>query len=140
MEIELTEDLLLPTECKGFFKVEKLKKDKKGYRLIVKENKNQIPKDLEGKEVVLNGYCDMLELIDHTLKGELMYVEIYRRRWKEAGHTESFSNTYDLHHRGCKLTKGFGNFLKELTRKERSELFSSVKGLQSVWEENKLLV
>jgi hypothetical protein len=138
MELEFTKDMFLPDYIREDFTVEKLEKINKGYKLIVKERTEKIPKELKGKKSVLNGFLDPIKLVDHPFKGELMYLEIYRRRWKEEGQKESFSNKYDLNPKGCKLTKGFGAFLKELTRQERSELFSTVKGLEALWEEQML--
>ena len=140
MELEFTKDMFLPEYIRENFEVEQLEKTEQGYALTVKEREENTPKLLEGKEAVLNGFLDPITLFDHPFKGEIMCLEIYRRRWKEAGKTESFSNTYDLNPKGCKLTKGFGNFLKELTGRERSELFGTVKGLEDIWEENKSLV
>jgi len=138
--MELTKSFFLPEEYKEHFYVEDFLEIEDGYKLIIYEKSSNIPMELAGKKTVSNGFCNPVELIDHPLKSKLMYLEFYRRRWKEAGTDKSFSNSYELHPKGCKLTKGFGDFLKELTGQERSELFATVKGLESVWEENKLLV
>ena len=140
MELKFTKDMFLPNYIRENFRVEKLEKTEEGYKLTATERKEKRPQELEGKEVVLNGFLDPITLIDHPFKSELMYIEIRRRRWKEAGQTESFSNRYDLNPKGCKLTRGFGDFLKGLTECERSELFSTVKGLEPIWEINKSLV
>lgn len=140
MEVEFTKDMFLPAYIREDFAVEKLEKIREGYKLTVKEREERIPKELTGKKAVLNGTLEPITLYDHPFKGEIMHLEIHRRRWKESGATEGFSNTYNLNPKGCKLTKGFGDFLKELTGQERSELFSSVKGLEGIWEENKSLV
>jgi len=138
--MEITNQFFLPEEFKESFYAEDFLEIEGGYKLIVHENEENIPKELKGKEAVLNGFLNPITLIDHPVKAQLLYIEIYRRRWKVSGTTESFSNRYDLNPKGCKLTKGFGIFLKELTGRERSELFSTVKGLEDIWEENKLLV
>jgi hypothetical protein len=140
MEIEITKNIFLPKSFLGDFYVEKVEEINNQYKVTIYENPNNIPQGLLGKKTVLNGFCDKLELVDNLFKGELLFLTIYRRKWKEKGKTESFFNTYNLHKKGCKLTQEFGDFLKELTRQKRSELFASVKGLQSLWEENKLLV
>lgn len=138
--MEITKQFFLPEEYKENFYVEDFLEIKDGYKLIIYEKEEKIPDKLMNKDVVLNGFCNPIELIDHPTKSKLMYLEFHRRRWKEAGKKESISNTYDLHPNGCKLTKGFGSFLKGITRRERSELFSTVKGLEDIWEENKSLV
>ncbi len=138
--MEITNQFFLPEEFAESFYVEDFLQIEEGYKLIVHEKIEKTPKELEGKDAVLNGFLNPITLIDHPVKAQLMHIEIHRRRWKEAGQTESFSNSYDLNPRGCKLTKGFGAFLKELTGRERSELFSTVKGLEDIWEINKSLV
>ena len=140
MELEFTKDMFLPEYIRENFEVEKLEKIEEGYKLTAKERIEKIPESLEGKNVVLNGFLDPIILFDHPFKGELMHLEVFRRRWKEAGTTEGVFNSYDLNPKGCKLTKGFGDFLKGLTGRERSELFSTVKGLEALWESNKSLV
>ena len=138
--MEITNQFFLPEEFKERFYAEDFLEIGGGYKLIVHEKEENIPEELLGKEAVLNGFLNPLTLIDHPVKAQLMHIEIHRRRWKESGETESYSNTYDLNPKGCKLTRGFGIFLKELTGRERSELFSTVKGLEDLWEKNKSLV
>lgn len=138
--MKITKQFFLPEEFKEKFYAEDFLEIEEGYKLVVYEKEGNIPEELLGKEAVLNGFLNPITLIDHPVKANLMHIEIYRRRWKEAGKIESFSNTYDLNPKGCKLTKGFGDFLKELTGRERSELFRTVKGLESLWEKNKHLV
>lgn len=138
--MKITKQFFLPEEFKEKFYAEDFLEIEEGYKLVVYEKEGNIPEELLGKEAVLNGFLNPITLIDHPVKANLMHIEIYRRRWKEAGKIESFSNTYYLNPKGCKLTKGFGDFLKELTGRERSELFRTVKGLESLWEKNKHLV
>ena len=138
--MEITKQFFLPEEYKSDFYVEDFTEITDGYKLLIYEKLSNIPLSLQDKKVVSNGFCNPITVIDHPTKSKLMYLEFHRRRWKEEGKTESISNMHELHPNGCKLTKGFGSFLKELTGQERSELFSTVKGLECVWEENKSLV
>ena len=140
MEIEITKDIFLPDEYRENFHVDQMEELSNEYRVTVLEKEEKIPKELSGKEAVLDGYCNVLEIIDYPFHGKLMYLRIYRRKWKEKGKQESFSNTYNLHPNGCKLTTGFGNFLKGLTGRERTNFLNSVKGLKDIWEENRTLV
>lgn len=92
----------------------------------------RIPKALRGKEVVLDGYLNQLELQTFPLKDKTVYIALRRRRWKEKGaNTQSFSNTYELHVEGMKTTKEFGAFLKEefgLQPDEYNKLWKSITG------------
>jgi len=139
--MEISNQFFLPEEYKEHFYVEDFLEIEDGYKLIIYEKKELIPEPLRGKEVVSNGFCNKLELVDHPMKAKLMYLEFHRRRWKEKGSQKSFSNTYTtLHPDGCKLTQGFGDFLKGLTRQELIDLCSVIRGLEDVCKENQLLV
>lgn len=140
MEINVTLDFFLPEEYKDFFYAEKLEDKGKYYVLTVIEKEEKIPEELKGKKVVLNGFKEKISLVDYPTKAKLIYLDFYRRRWKEKGKRESFSNTYNLTPKGCKITNGFGIFLKGLTGHERSELFATVKGLEVIWRQNSHLV
>ena len=139
--MEISKQFFLPEEYRENFYVKDFLEIKDGYKLIIYEKKELIPEDLQGKEVVSNGFCNSLTLVDNPLKAKLMYLEFHRRRWKEKGSQKSYSNTYTtLHPDGCKLTQGFGDFLKGLTRHKLIELCSVIRGLEDVCKENKLLV
>ena len=100
--------------------------------LSFEELTSRIPKALSGKEVVLDGYLNQLELQTFPLKDKTVYIALRRRRWKEKGdNTQSFSNTYELHVEGMKTTKEFGAFLKEefgLQPDEYNKLWKSITG------------
>ena len=63
--------------------------------------------------VVLDGFCNPVELQSFPLKGKPVYFKIYRRRWKESGGKQHFSHSYDLHPAGVKATHEFASFLKD---------------------------
>jgi len=104
--------LLIPEDLIDNFEISKLIKRKSYYELWIEENENLIPHELKEKEVVLDGFCNPIELQSFPLKGRTFYIKIYRRRWKEKGSNIHYSNTYDLHYEGMKSTKEFGVFLK----------------------------
>jgi hypothetical protein len=90
--------------------------------LYFEEKEDKIPEELQGKDVVLDGYLNTLELQTFPLKDKTVYIAIRRRRWKEKGKNEkSYNNTYDFHYDGMKTTKEFGAFLKEELRLQPSE-------------------
>lgn len=114
----------MPEEIVKNFQFNELKETKDAIELNMVENEGNIPKFLEGKEVVLDGFCNPIELQSFPQKGKTFYIKVIRRRWKEKGSNESYSNDYDLHYEGMKATKEFGDFLKEsfgLTATEFSE-------------------
>jgi len=63
--------------------------------------------------VVLDGFCNPLELQTFPLNDKPVYFKIYRRRWKVSDDNKHHSNRYDLHPSGVKATFEFANFLKE---------------------------
>jgi len=105
--------LLIPEELIDNFEISKLIKRKSYYELRIEEREYLIPQALKEKEVVLDGFCNPIELQSFPIKGRAFYIKVYRRRWKEKGSNIHYSNKYDLHYEGMKSTKEFGNFLKE---------------------------
>ena len=78
------------------------------------EEETNIPKCLQWKSnVVLDGFCNSIELQGFPLKGKPVFYKVYRRRWKLSGDNQHFSNEYDLHQEGAKATQGFAIFKKE---------------------------
>jgi hypothetical protein len=63
--------------------------------------------------IVLDGFCNPVELLHYSIQDKPLYLKIYRRRWKESGSTQHYSNRYDLHPEGVKATHCFASFLKE---------------------------
>jgi hypothetical protein len=104
------------------------------------EKPERIPSSLEGKDVVLDGYLDPLELIDFPLRGKLLYMCFIRRRWKEKGKTVGQNNSYEFHPEGAKVTHDFGNFLKGLTGDEFIEFCRVWPGVRDYWKEDCCLV
>ncbi len=73
-----------------------------------------VPPGLESRsDISLDGFCNPLELQSFPLKGKSVYLKLYRRRWKQKGAKQHFSNSYDIHPEGVKATKDFASFLKE---------------------------
>ena len=117
MKEELLEgiiELIAPGEIGKNFEVTSIIEKKDTITIIFKEKTDLVPKELEGKEVVLDGFLNPVALQTFPLKDKMVYLSLKRRRWKELGTTgKSYFNTYDLHRQGMKTTKEFGNFLKE---------------------------
>lgn len=108
-------EILFPKEIASHFTVKEVKEDKTAVTICLEELSELVPKALEGasKEIVLDGFCNPLELQSFPLKGKSVYLKLYRRRWKEAGSDTHYSNTYNFQPEGVKATKEFASFLKE---------------------------
>lgn len=124
--------LIVPKEITDNFELIEIVEKTNMITLSFEELTHRIPKALSGKEVVLDGYLNQLELQTFPLKDKTVYIALRRRRWKEKGdNTQSFSNTYELHVEGMKTTKEFGAFLKEefgLQPDEYNKLWKSITG------------
>jgi len=124
--------LIVPKEVTDNFELIEIVEKTNMITLSFEEITSRVPKALLGKEVVLDGYLNQLELQTFPLKDKTVYIALRRRRWKEKGdNTKSFSNTYELHVEGMKTTKEFGAFLKEefgLQPDEYNKLWKSITG------------
>ena len=133
-------NLLLPKKWQACFDLQEIIEKEKEVIFILVEKKELIPEVLKGKEVVMNGYLDPVEIIDFPARGKLVYLKFQRRRWKEQGKDESYHNTYSFHRKGMKTTDEFGDFLKALDRKALDEFLGAWSGVRDCWEKDLLLV
>ena len=122
--------LIVPKEITDNFELIEIVEKTNMITLSFEELTSRIPNPLRGKEVVLDGYLNQLELQTFPLKDKTVYIALRRRRWKEKGNNkQSYSNTYELHIEGMKTTKEFGAFLKEefgLQPDEYNKLWKSI--------------
>lgn len=113
---ELIKDLLkvfFPEEITVHFELTEIV-DRKGYiQIRFEELPELVPSGMDmSKEIVLDGFCNALELQSFPLKGKPVYLKVYRRRWKYKGSSKHYSNSYNFNHEGVKATKEFASFLK----------------------------
>ena len=111
--------LLVPAYILEHFDFEGYKKESNVIKvyLVEKDDVAHIPKQIirQGK-VVLDGYMNPLELQHFPALGTEVFLYLKRRRWKLKGQTKGYHNTYNFHHKGTKVTREFGSFLKEIGR------------------------
>lgn len=108
--------VLVPKEILKDFLVVDVHELKNEWLLVLEEKAERIPKSLECKDVVLDGFYDSIDLISGVLMDQVIYLRIRRRRWKERGSTKHFHNQYDHQFKGMRTTERFANFLKEINR------------------------
>lgn len=122
--------LIAPDMVVKNFDLTEINETSKNIFLIFTEKEDRIPKSLQNKLVVLDGYMNKMELQTFPLKDKTVYIVLRRRRWKEKGSSEAgISNSYDIHEKGMKTTKEFGAFLKEelgLQPDEYNKLWESI--------------
>jgi hypothetical protein len=106
--------LIAPEQIRSNFKLTTIQEKKGSITLVFEEKESLVPDDLQGKEVVNDGFMNPVELQTFPLNDKKLYLSIRRRRWKEKGTPgPSYSNKYELHRKGMKTTNEFGDFLKE---------------------------
>ncbi len=111
--------IIVPKDYLSNFAVVDVKEYPDRWQVELEEHKENIPealKDVEGL-VVLDGFCDSINIVSHCFSLKEVILRVKRRRWKLskvdkdhlAGH---YSNTYELHPHGAKITKELASFLK----------------------------
>ena len=82
------------------------------------EKEARIPVALQDyPDVVLDGYCNAVEMLIHSFVCKPVYLRLYRRRYKRSGEDKHYSNDYDFTLKGVKMVPELGIFLKEEDRR-----------------------
>ena len=106
--------VLIPSEDLADFEVNHIDNKPQEWIIELVEKEDRIPQALAGKEVVLDGYNNEIDILTHAFSLKKIYLRLIRRRWKEKGTAKHYSNEYNLHIPGMKTTKEFRDFLKEI--------------------------
>lgn len=106
--------LLVPQEILECFELNQIIENDTELLFDLIEKEVCVPKELAGKEVVLNGYMNATTLQSFPQNGKQCYIHLRRRRWKEKGITgnKAYNNEYEYTAAGTMATKSFGAFLK----------------------------
>jgi len=105
--------MMVPRDFLDFFEVYEVKNLSNEWQLILHEKEHLIPQVLKDKEaVVLDGFCNPLQILSHCFSLKPVYLIIKRRRWKYSNTNEHYSNEYELTKNSAKLTPDMANFLK----------------------------
>jgi hypothetical protein len=104
---------LLPIDIYQHFAFVSIAEHPHGVEIRLDEYAELVPLLLANNDnIVLDGYCNPLELLHFSMKGKPLYLKLYRRKWKVSGETAHYSNSYDFHPKGVKATHEFASFLK----------------------------
>ena len=104
---------LVPENILKDFDIIDLFEQKDNWLIELVEKEDRVPSELSGVEtVVLDGFCNPLEMLSHSFSMKPVRLKIFRRRWKQQGKNSHFSNEYDLALKGVKLVPELGFFLK----------------------------
>ena len=125
-------NVLFPEVITFHFEIKSVKELKDRIEIRMEELAELVPQGLEScSDISLDGFCNPLELQSFPLKGKSVYLKLYRRRWKQKGTTQHYSNTYDIHPDGVKATKDFASFLKDAFGQSPGQYNDSLKGFMS---------
>jgi hypothetical protein len=108
--------VLVPKEILADFNVVDVHDLKNECLIVLEEKEDRIPICLQGKDVVLDGFYNQIDLISGVMMEQVIYLRIKRRRWKERSSTKHEHNSYEHQFAGMRTTKRFAAFLKEIDR------------------------
>lgn len=106
--------LLVPPEILECFELNQIIENDTELLFDMVEKQSCVPKELSGKQFVLNGYMNATTLQSFPQNGKRCYIHLRRRRWKQKGgpDTRAYNNEYEFTATGTLATKSFGAFLK----------------------------
>ena len=105
-----------PKEYLDHFELSKINNKTDFYELVLHEKEELLPPEIKELNVVLDGFCNPISIMTHVFSLKPVFLVVYRRRWKVAGTDKHYSNEYELHQKGLKLTPHYVAFLKEYSR------------------------
>ena len=122
-------NVLFPSEISNHFEIKRVKEYSDLIEIRMEELPELFPESMSSiEEIVLDGFCNPIELQSFPLKVKPVYLKLYRRRWKGKGEVVHYTNSYDIHPEGVKATKEFAAFLKEAFGQSPGQYNSDIKG------------
>lgn len=112
----LSMKMYVPETILENFEVFHLEKRHENWVIELREKEERVPKELTG-EIVLDGFCNPVEVMSFGFSLGPVYLKIYRRRWKQSNQDKHYSNDYDFTLKGFKMVPELGIFLKEEDRR-----------------------
>ena len=103
--------MLVPEHILKDFEIYDAKESKSRWVIKMWEKEGGIPEPLQGyTTIVLDGYCDPIEMLSHSFVCKPIYLRLYRRRYKRGNRDEHYSNSYDLTLKGLRMAPELGIF------------------------------
>jgi hypothetical protein len=108
--------MFVPETILENFNIYDVQKRNQNWVIELREKEEKIPNKLTC-DVVLDGFCNPIEVMSFGFSLGPVYLKIYRRRWKKSNENQHFSNEYDFTLKGFKMVPELGIFLKEEDRR-----------------------
>jgi len=106
--------MLVPSHILSNFEIWDAREYKTRWVIDLREKSDLIPSELSVYEdIVLDGYCNSIEVLSHSFVCKPVYLRLYRRRYKRRASDTHFSNEYDVTLKGVRMVPEMGFFLKE---------------------------
>ncbi len=77
--------IFVPQEYLNDFDINHIEELPEDWVIELEEKDDRIPEVLRGKEMVLDGYCNEIDILTHAFSLKKIYLHLIRRRWKEKG-------------------------------------------------------
>jgi hypothetical protein len=103
--------MLVPAYILEDFEIYGTRNCREYYEIELREKEDRIPRRMGGEKVVLDGYCNPLDMLSHSFICKPVRLKIYRRKYKIEGTDKHYSNSYDLTLKGVKMVPELGLFL-----------------------------
>jgi len=114
MEIASLLKYLLPEDLLEYFELMQVKESDHTTLSFYLDEKNIVPPEHNGKQLVSHGFDDPVTIQDFPLRQRGVYLVVRRRKWKDKVTGKIYSRTWDLTAQGTSYSKEFAAFLKEL--------------------------
>jgi hypothetical protein len=107
-------NMLVPSQILVDFEMWDAHEYKDRWVIEMREFSSRIPQYLLAyDDIVLDGFCNPVEMLSHSFVCKPIYLRLFRRRFKRSGTDRHYSNDYDLTLKGVKMVPELGFFLKD---------------------------
>ena len=105
--------LFLPKGILDYFDITDYS-DMGSYYIICLEEYNIIPEEYSSLKLVSKGFYPEVVITDFPARDRTVYLKVRRRRWEDPVTGKTYSRDWNLVAEGTRITREFGDFLKEL--------------------------
>ena len=117
IDYQIIASLLFPEGLLDYFDVTFYEKSGKTESIVFHlSEKNIIPEEYTGKNLVSKGFKPPKTIEDFPLRGNTVSLIVKRRRWTIKETKEVVSRDWNLVAKGTRKTHEFASFLKEINR------------------------